>query len=36
VQFKIENVADKYYETAYGYGQAGMTGLATLRFSTGQ
>jgi vitamin B12 transporter len=36
LQFKVENVADKYYETAYGYGQAGVTGSASLRFTTGQ
>ncbi len=36
LQFKVDNVADKYHETAYGYGQAGVTGSASLRFTTGQ
>jgi vitamin B12 transporter len=33
VQVKVNNVADKVYETAYGYNQAGRAAYVTLRYA---
>ena len=33
VQIKVNNLADKVYETAYGYNQAGRAGYITLRYA---
>lgn len=30
---KVDNLTDKSYETAYGYGQAGVAGLLAVRFT---
>jgi vitamin B12 transporter len=33
VQVKVNNLADKVYETAYGYNQSGRAGYITLRYA---
>jgi vitamin B12 transporter len=33
VQFKVNNLADKVYETAYGYNQSGRAAYITLRYA---